>query len=150
MAKKAGVRGVSHVKAAFRDMMKLYGPPINAASRHALRPILKTAKQNIAADPELSKSLTIKRDAKSAKARPRHVVGPASDSDAVRRAHFKEFGTDPHEINGWTHPGEPPRPFLGPAYAAHGQEAINRFGEHVGKGLEKRAAKLGAKQGKPK
>ena len=150
MAKKAAVRGVGHVKSAFREMMKLYGPPINAASRHALRPILSTAKKNIADDPALSKALTIKRDSRSPKAQPKHVVGPDAKSPTVRRAHFKEFGTDPHEINGWMHPGEPPRPFLTPAYEAHGQEAIQRFGDHLGKGLEKRAAKLGAKQGNPK
>lgn len=145
MAKRAGIYGDKQVRAAFRAMMKQYGTPVNQASRFALQPILKAARANIAEDPELSKSLTIKKDRQAPKTRPTHAVGPASDSPARRRAHFKEFGTDPHMIDGHPHPGEPPRPFLTPAYEAHGKEAIKRFGEKLGPALEKQAAKLARK-----
>lgn len=146
--KKSGVFGSAEVRRSFRAMANLYLTPVNQASRFALQPILKAAKQNITDDPELSQSLVIKKDSRSPKAKPMHVVGPDANSPAVRRAHFKEFGTEPHTINGHLHPGEPPRPFLTPAFEQHASEAVKRFGAKMGTALENQAAKLARKQGK--
>ena len=80
-----------------------------------------------------------------------------------RLAHLVEFGTAPHrieprrkgkvlafEVNGETvftthvdHPGARQQPFLRPAGDTKAQEAVDRIGENLGKGLEREAAKLG-------
>lgn len=125
----------------------MYLTPVNQASRHALQPILRAAKQNIADDPELSGALVIKKDSRSPKSKPTHLVGPDADSPAVRRAHFKEFGTDPHMVNGHIHPGEPPRPYLTPAFEEHAGQAVSRFGAKLGPALERQAARLARKPG---
>jgi HK97 gp10 family phage protein len=53
---------------------------------------------------------------------------------------FSELGTAPHEeksTNGktWMHPGEPPRPWLRPALAESGDDAIKALVNNINDGL---------------
>lgn len=149
---KKYVTGHRSVQRAFRKLPGAITTPVNAASRFALQPILKAAKQNIRSlgareSGELERSLTIKKDSRSSKSRPVHRVGPSSDSPAVRYAHLVEFGTDPHG----GHPGSSPKPFLTMAFEQNDKLAVQRFADKLGPAVEKQAAKLAKKQreGKP-
>jgi len=146
------VTGHKSVQRAFRKLPGAITTPVNQASRFALQPILKAAKQNVRSmgareSGELERSLTIKKDSRLPKSRPVHRVGPSSDSPAVRYAHLVEFGTDPHD----GHPGSQPKPFLTQAFAQHDKEAVTRFADKLGPAVEKQAEKLARKQkaGKP-
>ena len=147
MAGRSRVNGARSVSAALRQMRKQYGVPVDQASRAGLQVIRRAAKRNIADDPELASSLVIRKDRKQPRATPTHELGPLSTSPAAFRAHFKEFGTDPHPIRGGMHPGEQPQPFLTSAFMVHGKEAVDRFGERLGPAIERQAAKL-AKRGR--
>jgi HK97 gp10 family phage protein len=153
MARRSGVFGASEAAAALRELAKLVGAPANEASRFALRPIVQEAKANLDKNKSvisgrLKKSLTVKRDSRSPKLKPRHLVGPRRDSDAVRIAHLVEFGTAPHDEPkaGIHHPGARPKPFLRPAYESRKDEAVQRFGQRFGPAVERQAAKLARKR----
>ena len=146
MAKRAGVYGVKGVHSAFRQMAKLYTTPVGQASRFALQPILKAAKQNTV-HGSVKAALVLKKDRKAPKTKPTHLVGGDPANPDYRLLHLLEFGVDPHSINGIQHPGHAAQPFLTPAYEAHGKEAIERFGKKLGPALEKQAAKLARKAG---
>ena len=156
------VRGSRETAGNLREMARYVSTPLNAASRFALQPTLGAARINAKALPSeektgtLAASLTIKRDPKSPKLKPKHQVGPSSDYERntqfgkrrpVKYAHLLEFGTAPHYQpgRGVTHPGSKPEPFLTPAYNATKETVVKRFGERIGPELEKRAAKLGVK-----
>jgi len=155
MKGRSKVTGVRHTSRALGQMGKNLLQPVNEASRFSLRQIVSQARKNLKANGssitgELAKSLTVKRDPKSPKSKPRHVVGPRSDSPAVRRAHLVEFGTAPHfqpELNR-LHPGAAAHPFLTPAYEAEKETVVKRFGQRFGQAVDKRAKRLAAKQGR--
>ena len=142
------------MKQALRTMQRQIGRPVSEAQRSSLRPVLKAAKQNLDSldanvTGELKKSLTIKKDAKAPKTKPTYKVGPRSDSPAVRYAHLVEFGTDPHNLpNGGKHPGTSPKPFLTMAFETEGKTVIKKFGEEIGKAVEKQAVRLARKAAK--
>lgn len=146
MAKRAGVYGASGVKAAFREMARLYGRPVNEASRYAMQPILKAARQNTT-HASVKRALVLKRDTKAPKAQPTTAVGGDPKNPDYRLLHLLEFGVDPHKIGTIDHPGHAAQAFLTPAFTEHGQAAIKRFGEKLGPALEKQAARLARKHG---
>ncbi|MBU4529177.1 MAG: hypothetical protein KUA43_18040 [Hoeflea sp.] len=150
MAKRAGVFGAKRVSSAFRQMSKLYGRPVDEASRFALQPILKGAKANTE-HASVKKALTLKKDRKAPKTQPSHLVGGDPKNPDYRLLHLLEFGTEPHvnagRFAGTQHPGTTAQPFLTPAYEAHGNEAIKRFGQKMGPAVEKQAARLAKKGG---
>lgn len=143
MARKPGVYGAKGVSRAFREMSKIIGRPIDEASRHALRPVLAAAKKNTP-HASVKKALVLKKDRKSRKTYPTHMVGGDPKNPDYRLLHLLEFGTDPHPVN---HPGTDPQPFLTPAFHAEGPNAIKRFGERLGPAVEKQAARLAKKYG---
>lgn len=150
MARRAGVSGGKGVSSAFRLMAKLYGRPVDEASRFALQPILKAAKANTE-HASVKKALVLKKDRKASKAMPTHEVGGDPKNPDYRLMHLLEFGTEPHvnagQFAGTQHPGTTAQPFLTPAYEEHGQEAIKRFGQKIGPSIEKQAARLAKKGG---
>lgn len=145
MARKPGVYGAKGVSRAFREMSRIIGRPIDEASRHALRPVLAAAKKNTP-HASIKKALTLKKDRKSRKTYPTHMVGGDPKNPDYRLLHLLEFGTDPSP-NRPGHPGTDPQPFLTPAFEAEGQNAIKRFGERLGPAVEKQAARLAKKYG---
>ncbi|MBU4543337.1 MAG: hypothetical protein KKG74_05455 [Alphaproteobacteria bacterium] len=151
MARKAGVFGAKRVSSAFRQMAKLYGRPVDEASRFALQPILKGAKANTPHE-SAKKALVLRKDRKAPKTQPTHEVGGDPKNPDYRLLHLLEFGTDPHvnagRFAGTQHPGTDPQPFLTPAYEEHGNEAIKRFGQKIGPAVEKQAARLARKAGR--
>lgn len=150
MARKAGVHGAKGVKAAFRQMAKVYTRPVNEASRFALQPVLKAARANTPHE-RAKKALVLKQDRSAPKSRPTMVVGGDPKNPDYRLLHLLEFGTDPHlnagQFAGTQHPGTDPQPFLTPAFEQHGKEAIKRFGQKLGPAMEKQAARLARKYG---
>ncbi|MDT3686758.1 MAG: hypothetical protein RO009_17140 [Pseudorhodoplanes sp.] len=148
------VRGDRETVAAFRELARYVATPANEASRYALRPLLAEAKLNIdrmdiSLSGLLKRALTIKRDNRSPRTRPRYLVGPRAGSPAVRYAHLVELGTDPHPNAGQfpdtLHPGTTPKPFLRMAFEATKELVVQRFGERIGPAIEARAAKLARK-----
>ena len=144
MARKAGVYGAKGVSAAFREMAKLIGRPVDAASRKALRPILNAAKANTP-HASVKKALVLKKDRKAPKTQPTHLVGGDPKNPDYRLLHLLEFGVAPHKIGGIDHPGHAAQPFATPAYEQHGTEAIKIFGRELGPEVEKQAARLAKK-----
>lgn len=151
------ITGAKETARNFRELAKFVSVPLNATSRFALQPTLKTARANVNALPldqssgALASSLTIKRKSSSSKVNPVHQVGPdaakrGNGMRPVRYAHLVEFGTAPHfqPGRGVMHPGAAPKPFLTPAYFSTRDEVVKRFGQRYGPEMEKRAAKLGA------
>jgi HK97 gp10 family phage protein len=128
--------------------------PANQASRTALRPLLNASRAALRANGsvetgQLLRAMTIKRDGQSPKLKPRYLVGPDSQSKAVRYAHLVEFGTAPHlePKRKIMHPGARPRPFLRPAFEETKEAVARIWGEQIGPAIEKRAAAL-AKKGR--
>lgn len=144
MARKAGVYGAKGVSAAFREMAKLIGRPVDAASRKALRPILKAAKANTS-HASVKKALVLKKDRKAPKTMPTHLVGGDPKNPDYRLLHLLEFGVDPHKIGNIDHPGHAAQPFATRAYEQHGAEAIRIFGREIGPEAEKHAAWMAKK-----
>lgn len=145
MARKAGVYGAKGVSAAFREMAKIIGRPVDEASRKAMRPILRAAKANTP-HASIKKALVLKKDRKAPKTLPTHLIGGDPKNPDYRLLHLLEFGTDPSP-NRPGHPGTDPQPFATPAYEAHGAEAIQIFGRELGPAVEKQAARLAKKYG---
>jgi HK97 gp10 family phage protein len=161
------VRGDKATAQALRALSQQVAVPIAATSRFALQPTLKTAKSNARNIEEkertntLANSLVIKQKARTSKLNPTFQVGPDSSVEKqtkyglrrpVKYAHLLEFGTAPHYQpgRGVVHPGSRPEPFLTPAYFETREQVVKRFGDKIGPEMEKRAAKLAAKQAKTK
>lgn len=151
------VRGNREVARALRELSQQVSVPLNATSRFALQPTLKSARtkvQSLDLDDStgaLASSLTIKRK-QSPKLAPVHQVGPDASKSKdgrrpVRYAHLLEFGTAPHYQpgRGVVHPGSKAKPFLTPAFHETKGEVVKRFGQRIGPEMEKRAARLRAK-----
>lgn len=155
MAKRSKISGIASAKNAFRQVTSGLTVPVNQASRKALQPMLKAAKDNLRANGsvesgELLELLTIQQDKSAPKDKPTHVVGPSSRKPGYRSAHLVELGVSPHfqpELNRM-HPGAPAKPFLRPAFEETKDEAVKRFGESIGPAIEKRAARLAKKRSK--
>lgn len=148
----ARVRGHRGLDKALRDFVRAMQTPVSAASRHALRPVLSAAKRNLARNDsvetgKLRESLTIRKDPKAPRERPRHLVGPRSDSDRTGVAHLVEFGTAPHMVGRKMHPGARAKPFMRPALDENADEAVKRFGERLGPEIDKAARKVRRKVG---
>jgi hypothetical protein len=144
MVRKAGVYGAKGVSAAFRELAKVIGRPVDEASRFAMQPVLRASKANTS-HASVKKALVLKKDRQAPKTKPTHLVGGDPKNPDYRLLHLLEFGVDPHKIGTIDHPGHGAQPFMTPAYEAHGQEAIKRFGEKLGPAMEKQAARLAAK-----
>lgn len=147
MARKAGVYGDKALRAAFREMARLYARPVSEASRFAMQPILKAAKANTP-HASIKKALVLKQDRKAPKDRPTMAVGGDPRNPDYRLLHLLEWGVEPHMIGTIEHPGHAAQPFLTPAFEAHGATAIRRFGQRLGPALEKQAARLAKKGGR--
>lgn len=155
------VKGDKAVARALREISRAITPPIRVASVFALRPTLAQTKANIRglhfedSTGALEESMVIRPSPRSPKLNPIYQVGPnaqyqSGDRRPVRYAHLIEFGTAPHYQpgRGVVHPGTRPMPFLEPAYFTTRDIVVKRFGEKIGPEMEKRAAKLAAKQTK--
>ncbi len=151
MAKRSTVTGGKAVVKALRHVVPGLAVPLNEASRKALAPMLSTARANAPRRTgALAKSLAIKR-AKSAKARPVHLVGPRKDyvgpsgEKPVRYAHLAEFGSVPRFNGKRMDRGTPPQPFLTPAFEATKNLVLEIFGREIGPAIERRIKKLAKK-----
>tara|TARA_R110000868_G_scaffold27661_22_gene104681 strand:+ start:1444 stop:1881 length:438 start_codon:yes stop_codon:yes gene_type:complete len=107
MAPRSRMTGAKAIAGSFRRASGGLLTPISTASRKSLAPMLAAAKRNAPKDDgDLRRSLTIKKNSKSSKARPQHVVGPRADyvgkdgSKPVRYAHITEFGTADGTVQG--------------------------------------------------
>lgn len=147
MAKKSGIHGAKEVQRALRELARIYGRPVNEASRKALQPIAKAARAN-SSHATIKKAITIRRNSQAPKDKPEHMVGMnPKHRRAVRLAHLLEFGVSPHAIGGWMHPGHAPQPFLTPAFEQHAQSVIKVFGQEIGPAFERQAERLAKKYG---
>lgn len=159
------VKGSRETAAALRQLSSYVSTPVGTASRFALQPTLKAAKSNAKAIPfkedtgALEDSMTIKKAPDSRPLNQKYQVGPDAGYEKqtkygirkpVKYAHLDEFGTAPHYQpgRGVVHPGQRATPFLTPAYFATRDQVVKRFGDNIGPEMEKRAAKLAAKQAK--
>lgn len=139
--------GADDIARALADLGTSINAPVNAASRKALQPMVKRAKANLKANGsvdsgELQRLMTVKRDPKSRKDQPRHMVGPdASKGPGYRKAHLVEFGTAPHLVGKKAHPGAAAKPFLRPAFDETAQETLTIFGNVLGPEIEKAAVR---------
>jgi HK97 gp10 family phage protein len=139
--------GAKELAAAFRNIAPGLDAPINASLRKALRPMLAAAKRNTP-HKKIRKALTIKTDRTARKDRPTAVVGGNPKNPDYRLLHLSEFGTKPHKIGDWMHPGAKAEPFLRPAFEEKKDETIKILGEEIGPAIEKQAAKVAAKRAK--
>ena len=156
MARNVSGRGHREAARAIRRLAQMQERPIGDASRHALQPILKAAKANLGSTTPLNyagkpggvqfgglkKSLAIRKVKKVRKPNVQYHVTPTGRG--VGKAHLVEFGTEPHwqPKRGVMHPGAKPFPFLTPAFEAHDDEAVDRFGKAYGPALERQAERL--------
>lgn len=123
--------------------------PTSEASRFALKPILAASKANLMANGSYEEGILFRgmKIRQKGKTRTSNSHAVTATGKAVGEAHLVEFGTDPHwqPRRGVMHPGARPKPFLGPAYADHDQEAVKRFGQEMGPAMERLAARNRAK-----
>lgn len=146
MARARGMRGVDN---ALRDLVRGMQTPVGAASRHALRPVLRDARRNLKRNDsvvsgEMQRSLTIRKDRQAPKMKPVYKVGPRRDSKRVRTVHLVEFGTAPHwqpKRNRW-HPGARAKPFMRPAFDGNRDAAIQRYAAKLEPEIQKAARKV--------
>ncbi|MEZ5782348.1 MAG: hypothetical protein R3D70_12115 [Rhizobiaceae bacterium] len=85
MAKKSKMTGAREIQRNFRAMQASLNTPMNEASRKALRPTLRQAKDNLKANGNvetgaLLSTLSILRDREALKDKPTYLVGPNSSS----------------------------------------------------------------------
>lgn len=146
MASKSRIIGAHSLRKTLLELGRAstLTAPVGRASRFALQPILKAAKANTP-HAKVKKALVIKKDAASPKDRPVHAVGGDPKNPDYRLLHLLEFDTRAHPVN---HPGTTAQPFLTPAFEAHADEALKRFGESIGPEIEKQAARLARKNGR--
>ncbi|MEQ8444866.1 MAG: HK97 gp10 family phage protein [Pelagibacterium sp.] len=139
--------GADDIARALAELGTAIGTPVNAASRKALRPMLKAAKKNAPKDDgDLQKSLTIKRNTKAPRGVSVHVVGPASNyvgadgAKPVRYAHITEFGTADGTVAGTR--------WLTRAFDETSKETLDTLGREIGPEIEKAAAKRARRRAK--
>ena len=156
MARRVSVKGHREAARAIKKLAQLQERPIGDASRHALQPVLKAAKNNLGSSTPLNyagtpgglaygglkKSLSIRKVKKVRKPEVKYHVTPTGRG--VGKAHLVEFGTEPHwqPKRGVMHPGAKPFPFLTPAFNEHEDEVVDRFGKSYGPALERQASRL--------
>lgn len=151
MAKRSRMTGARELNNTFRKITPGLAVPMNEASRKALRPMLNVAKANLRSNGnvlsgELLKLLTIKRDPRSPRMRPVHMVGPdATKGPGYRKAHLVELGTRPHMIGNKFHPGARAFPFLAPAFEATRHTVMNMLGVELGRAIERRAKRVSSR-----
>ena len=143
MAKGSRIVGAHSLQRALLELGRAssLNAPVGRASRFALQPVLKAAKANTPHD-KVKKALVIKKDATAPKNVPTHAVGGDPKNPDYRLLHLLEFDTRPHRVN---HPGTTAQPFLTPAFEAHADEVLKRFGEKIGPEIEKQAERIGRK-----
>jgi hypothetical protein len=145
MAGKSRVTGVPETVRALRETARLVAPAANSASLHSLEPTLAAAKEGAPVRTgTLRRSLVIKRDQRSPKAKPIYRVGPSAKSPAVRYASVVEFGRMASDGE----PAVPGRRWMTAAYEATKAEVVERFGRLFGPALEKSAARIAARKAK--
>lgn len=145
MTQRSKMTGAKEIAANFRRASGGLLTPINAAARKSLAPQLAAARRNAPKDDgDLRKSLTIKKNAKSPKAKPQYVVGPRADyvgkdgARPVKYAHVTEFGT----ADGAT----PGTRWMTQAFEETSDEVLKRLADGVGSEIEKHLAKKGRKK----
>jgi HK97 gp10 family phage protein len=139
--------GAKAMSNALNRIAPALNAPINAALRKALRPMLAQAKANTK-HKRIRKALAVRRDPQARADRPTYTVGGNPKNPDYRLLHLSEFGTKPHKIGDWMHPGAKAEPFLRPAFEEKKDETIKILGEEIGPAIEKQAAKVAAKRAK--
>jgi HK97 gp10 family phage protein len=148
MAKRSKMTGAKNIARSMNQLAPRLNAPLNRAGVKALRPMRDLAKQNLKANGnvesgELVSLISVKRDPRARKDRPRLMVGPdAKKGPGYRKAHLVEFGTAPHEVDGWFHPGARAFPFLRPAFEETKDTTIAILGKEVGPEIEKEMARI--------
>lgn len=145
MAKRSKMSGAKAMANAMNRTAPALNRPINAASRKALQPMLRQSKANTP-HKSVKKALVIRRDPNSRSDILTHVVGGNPKNPDYRLLHLLEFGTAPHMIKGWMHPGSRKQPFLRPAFEATKDQVIEVLGKEIGPELEKQAARMAKKK----
>lgn len=146
MAKRSQMTGGKQVASTFRRASGGFLTPISAAMRTALAPMLAAAKRNAPVDDgTLKRSLAIKKDGRSAKTRPRYVVGPSTDavgpdgSRPVKYAHVTEFGKVDGSVVGTR--------WLTRSFEETADEVLHKLALQTGPEIERYMARQAAKQG---
>jgi HK97 gp10 family phage protein len=154
---KSSVKGYRETAKAIRRLSDVRRP-ITESSRYALKPILDASKANLRVSKSnryepgpnvvtgtLLKSMAIRQKKAS---RLEQVMVVAATGKGIKYAHLVEFGTDPHwqpKRRQW-HPGAQPFPFLTPAFMQNDKDALNRFGQMIGKAIEAHANRVRARR----
>lgn len=143
--KKSRMTGGKAAANTFRRATGGLLTPINSATRKSLTPLLAAAKRTAPVDQgALKASLAVKKDGRSAKNRPRYVVGPRADyvgpdgARPVKYAHITEFGKADGSVKGSR--------WLTRAFEATKDEVLARLGALVGPEIEKHVAKKAVKK----
>jgi len=133
------VTGFRETARAIRRVGRYPVQGVGPASRKALSPMLRQSKANLKSNDSykrgvLSRSMAIRR-LKATTALSQWVL--AATGRGIGIAHLVEAGTRPHwqPRRGVMHPGAKAKPFLEPAYFAHGDDAIRIFGKALGIGM---------------
>lgn len=139
--------GAADIAAAFAAVGGNLATPMAAASRKALRPMLKQAKATAPVDSgDLKKSLTVKRSRRVPKGVVEHQVGPSKDyvgadgSKPIRYAHLTEFGKADGSQKGTR--------WMSRAFEETKAETIEEFGKAMGPEIEKAAARRAKRRAK--
>ena len=130
------------------------------------REYAKDMRANLGDDPELARSITVRKATLRRRRRGSGevIVAPrqgGKTQDAGWRAHFRERGTDPHRMIIATkrvlankagdvfglvvnHPGHQARPFMRPAFDSAGNRAIEAFRRRMIVNVDKATARMAA------
>ncbi|HEV7344555.1 MAG TPA: HK97 gp10 family phage protein [Devosia sp.] len=140
MAARSKMTGAKAMATTFRRASGGLLTPISAAARKSLAPQLAAAKRNSPRDDgDLRKSLIIKKNPKSPKTKPQHVVGPRADyvgkdgAQPVRYAHLTEFGSADGSQAGTR--------WLTASFEETADEVMKRLKDGIGTEIEKHLAK---------
>lgn len=156
MASKVRIEGARELE----GVLKKLGPRVAkkvvlGALRSGGNIIRREAKRLVPVESgELRDSIIVASERQRKRTTGNVVIGPRK---GVNYGHLVEFGTAPHTITvkdakslgesgqfGTVvhHPGAVAHPFLRPAFDAKGDEALNKVGEMLGRGVEREALKL--------
>lgn len=148
------ITGDKELAAALRALGK--GIPTSSIDRsmtNAAQPMVADAKERAKAHRQekrpkgghIDENLKLARKKDSSKSRRRFVLGAFGDRKSVLT--WLEFGTSAHwqprRFGGILHPGARPFPVMRPAFDAHSNDTIDRFGTEIWKEIERLVAKYG-------
>lgn len=139
---------------------RVYKKVVGQASRKAFAPVVKTAKSLAPKETGLlKKSMGVKQKKYPRAGRIVTLVGPRTGfgttvttegpdgkpretyRDPVKYGHLVEFGTAPHKVGDYDHPGSAPQPFMRPAFDGNVNKSKSIMKSELAAGVEREAKK---------